>query len=250
MEHEQAQSAMSDYLEGNLPEEIRLEFEEHLSACPACRKDLELLRRSLKLVQHLPPVEAPADFPLRLRRRARKAGLFEYRQRRRAQQRFMVPFESAMVVIMATVGALVITLLVFQSQMQELIVPRQPTVILAEGINQVNQVTRATWSVGGRVHVSGRLVPQGSPLGAPPELDLGFEPGAWKNFRDELPIEISDQMPLATPPLDNDGLVHIVVQIRLTRAGAVPRGEEGRVLPPGRGRSLPGRILPPRGDKE
>jgi len=53
---------MNLYLEGELPESERREFEGHLGACPACRRALED-RRALDLAfSSLPPIEVPPDF--------------------------------------------------------------------------------------------------------------------------------------------------------------------------------------------
>lgn len=53
---------MGLYLEDALPESERREFEEHLGACPACRRALED-RRALDLAfSSLPPIEVPPDF--------------------------------------------------------------------------------------------------------------------------------------------------------------------------------------------
>jgi anti-sigma factor RsiW len=215
MTHDQVQLLLSDYLEENLREDDLQGVQAHLSSCETCRNDLDLLRRALKLVQEMPPVEAPPDFPLRLRRRARKSGLFDSR-RRRFHYRMMVPFESAMVVLLATVGALIFTLLLFQSQLHPVIVQQEPAVILVGDTLQVNSVARVTWQVGGEVHALGKPVPEGSPLGAPYELDLYVPPGNWNLFRSELDrILPGNGLPAGAPASDSRGFVRIVVQIRL-----------------------------------
>jgi anti-sigma factor RsiW len=54
--------AMDLYLDGELSDSERRGFDEHLGACPACRRALED-RRALNLAfSSLPPIEVPPDF--------------------------------------------------------------------------------------------------------------------------------------------------------------------------------------------
>jgi anti-sigma factor RsiW len=45
---------VTDYLEGALPEEERLRFEDHISRCGACTIYLEQIRQTISLLGHLP----------------------------------------------------------------------------------------------------------------------------------------------------------------------------------------------------
>jgi putative zinc finger protein len=218
MDHEQVNSLLSEYLEQNLQADVQQQIEEHLSTCPECRNDLELLRQALRLVQQLPRVEAPADFPARLKRRARKAGLFDSR-RRRADERYMVPFEPAMVIVLATVGALIFTLLLFQNQLQTLFMEEEPTVVMVDNVPQINKLAAVTWDKAGKVHALGREVPVRTPLGAPWELDLCVPPERWAEFRTAVG-EVLDQpeLPIEPPPANADQMVCVIVQVRLKRS--------------------------------
>jgi hypothetical protein len=52
---------LSEYLDGELPENERLALEAHLSGCPQCSTVLEELRRVVKQARGLPPLEPDAD---------------------------------------------------------------------------------------------------------------------------------------------------------------------------------------------
>ena len=45
---------VTDYLEGALPEEAHLRFEDHISRCGACKIYLEQIRQTISLLGHLP----------------------------------------------------------------------------------------------------------------------------------------------------------------------------------------------------
>lgn len=53
---------MDLYLDGELVEAERREFEEHLALCPACRRALEDRRTLDQAFSSLPPIEVPPDF--------------------------------------------------------------------------------------------------------------------------------------------------------------------------------------------
>ena len=45
---------VTDYLEGSLPEEERLRFEDHIERCNGCRVYLEQIRQTVAALGHLP----------------------------------------------------------------------------------------------------------------------------------------------------------------------------------------------------
>ena len=53
---------LSDYLDGEVPAEIRAEIEGHLGACPPCEAFLESLRRTVGLVRDLPTPGLPEEW--------------------------------------------------------------------------------------------------------------------------------------------------------------------------------------------
>jgi anti-sigma factor RsiW len=63
MDHQQAQTAFSDYVDGVLPARDKADLEQHLAACIQCRTELAGLRRALgslgKLKQPAPPMFLP-----------------------------------------------------------------------------------------------------------------------------------------------------------------------------------------------
>ncbi len=74
MDHAQAQSTFSEYLEGNLPERARAEVDQHLAACIQCRTELASFRRTLgslgRLKQPAPPTFS-SDVKQQIYRRSR-----------------------------------------------------------------------------------------------------------------------------------------------------------------------------------
>jgi anti-sigma factor RsiW len=247
MEHEKAQELLSCYVDGTLDAESSQKLEAHLEGCEECQGNLDLLKKTLQVVGKIPSAQAPADFSARLRRKARKAGLFE-RYRRRPATRQMVPFAPTMAVLLAAVGGLVFSLLMFYSQLQSLTVEHPPAVLLVESKEQVNHVARATWAIGGEVRIPGKpQVPPETPLGAPPELELRIPHDAWPVWEKKLK-EKGMQSPDA-PPADADGRLHVIVQIRLKESARLP-GEEDPASSADRPRSPPDPQTPPPGDKE
>jgi anti-sigma factor RsiW len=210
MEHEQAQSKLSEYLEGCLSAERAQELEEHLAGCPECTADLELLKRALNLVHQMPPVEAPPDFSSQVKRRARKAGLFAAR-RRRAATRQLVPIEAVMAVLLAAMGAFVIFLLVFYSELQSVVVEHRPVAILVRTNPEVNLLAQAAWHVDGEVWTIGKQVPKGERLGASPELELILPPTSWPKFLEKLGSGTAT-LPREPPSPGSDGKIHVIVQ--------------------------------------
>jgi hypothetical protein len=247
MEHEQAQKLLSCYLDGTLDPESARKLESHLERCEECKGDLDLLKKTLQVVQKIPPAEAPSDFSARLRRKARKAGLFE-RDRRRPATRQMVPIEATMAVLLAAMGGLVVLLLTVYSQLQFEVPKNPPAVLLVESKDQVNQVARAAWEAGGEVRIPGRPeVPPQTPLGAPPELELRILEKAWPAFERALK-ELGLETPDASGP-GADGRVQVIVQIRI-RAGSPLPGAEDPASSADRPRSPPDPKTTPPGGRE
>lgn len=245
MEHELAHSLLSDYLDGNLPDEAARDLESHLEQCTRCRADLDLLRRALEMIHRLPPVEAPAGFSAQLKRRARKSGLFKSSMSK-AGGRTLVPFEAIMAVLLAAMGALVIFLLVFYSELQTLEVDRPPVALLVTDNREVNLLAGATWEAGGEVRALGRKVPRQSPLGGSPELELIIPPEGWPGFVEVLGEAAQRAgLPARPAPVSRDGRVHVIVQIRTKRPPGAAGTSSSQALP----RTPPGPPPPPPGGK-
>ena len=47
MDHQAAADSFSSYLEGDLPEEVKLALEQHLAICIQCRTELDAFRKAL-----------------------------------------------------------------------------------------------------------------------------------------------------------------------------------------------------------
>jgi anti-sigma factor RsiW len=247
MEHEQAQKLLSCYVDKTLDPKSTQKLETHLEGCRECRGDLDLLKKTLQAIGEIPPAEVPSDFSARLRRKARKAGLFQ-RHRRRSATRQMVPIEASMAVLLAAIGGLVVLLLTVYSQIQFEAPQNPPAVLLVESKDQVNQVARSAWEAGGEVRIPGRpAVPAQAPLGAPPELELHIPEEAWPAF--DRALEKSGLKAPGRPQPDADGRLRVVVQIRLRADAPVP-GEEDPASSADRPRNRPDPESPPPGGKE
>jgi hypothetical protein len=59
MDREQAMRLMGDYLEGDLPEDVRIAFEAHLLSDPVCQEELDRLRAVADEAARLPDGIAP-----------------------------------------------------------------------------------------------------------------------------------------------------------------------------------------------
>jgi anti-sigma factor (TIGR02949 family) len=51
---------VTDYLEGTMPPDLRVEFERHVAACPPCRGYLQQMRGMLRAAGRLREEELPA----------------------------------------------------------------------------------------------------------------------------------------------------------------------------------------------
>ena len=71
MNHLDARNSMEDYLEGELPLELRARFDAHLDDCADCSRFLDQLRRIPGLLQALPDVEPPPMLTHDVMRRVR-----------------------------------------------------------------------------------------------------------------------------------------------------------------------------------
>jgi anti-sigma factor RsiW len=52
---------ISEYLDGELPSELRLEVEEHVDHCSTCETFVDSVRRTRDLAHLLPPLELAPD---------------------------------------------------------------------------------------------------------------------------------------------------------------------------------------------
>lgn len=63
---ERAWELLSQQLDEPLSSQEKQELEEHLAACPSCRKDKEELEQLDQALRHLGEIQAPADFTQRV----------------------------------------------------------------------------------------------------------------------------------------------------------------------------------------
>jgi len=64
MDHEQAQSNFSDYVDGSLPERLRADVDQHLASCIQCRTELTGFRETVGSLGRLKQMKqtAPPSF--------------------------------------------------------------------------------------------------------------------------------------------------------------------------------------------
>jgi Putative zinc-finger len=70
--HEKVREQLSDYLDGGLGESARRRIDGHLAACPPCAAYVDTLRVTVRGVQQLPAVKAPAGAAARIVEQARR----------------------------------------------------------------------------------------------------------------------------------------------------------------------------------
>lgn len=60
---------LSDYFDGNIPQKLKTDLEDHLDNCKECRDLVQGLKITRSLLNDLPKVKASSDFDIRLRER-------------------------------------------------------------------------------------------------------------------------------------------------------------------------------------
>jgi anti-sigma factor RsiW len=58
---------LSDYLDGRLPSDIRVELDQHLAGCAKCAAFMETFRSTVSLLHSLEDADLPEELRLRLR---------------------------------------------------------------------------------------------------------------------------------------------------------------------------------------
>jgi predicted anti-sigma-YlaC factor YlaD len=108
VEHSRVRELFSDYLEGELADDLARELDSHLEGCEDCRKELQSLKQTVAAVSSLGPVQAPEGFTskvhLRLRRRMR------HRPEMASTLEHKIPYETICLIMLAILAALYIIL--------------------------------------------------------------------------------------------------------------------------------------------
>ena len=60
-------SLLSDYIDGRLPADVRIDLEQHLSGCSECTNFVGSFRSTIALLQSLSEDELPEELRLRLK---------------------------------------------------------------------------------------------------------------------------------------------------------------------------------------
>ncbi|MDD5306878.1 MAG: zf-HC2 domain-containing protein [Deltaproteobacteria bacterium] len=72
MDHERARASFTCYHDGDLPDNVRQELEEHLAACPECLVEWEAYQRTVGEVSGLRVLAPPDDFATNIAREIRR----------------------------------------------------------------------------------------------------------------------------------------------------------------------------------
>ena len=83
MDCDYAKKLISLYIDNEMDEKERSEFEEHISSCEACRNELNAISETVKLLRSIPQVELPSSFKKELHEKLVKVKEEENRNRRR-----------------------------------------------------------------------------------------------------------------------------------------------------------------------
>lgn len=243
--HEYYRQLLSEHLDGLLAAPQQQELERHLAGCRQCREELALLRRSLQLVRSLPQVEAPEELRYRLRRRVLRHGVTM--RRRLAGSRWMVPFEAIMAVLLATVGAIVLVLLVSRFPLTVTVTDTTPLELAVHRSEQLYHLAESAWRSGGSVRRLGHLVPAASRLGASDSLELLIPRPRWDAFLAHAG-KLAAGLPARLPAAFRQQQVLVLVRL-VSPATPSPRAGAGPASPPAPPKTPRGRQSPPPGDK-
>jgi len=103
------------YDEGLLSGKDQKAVEEHLAVCEKCRRELSCLRKTVQLLENLPPVEEPAWFQQKIMAGVRKAA-----NKRSIMQKWFYPLRIKIPMqIMATIVIAVLTVYLYRSGDEE-----------------------------------------------------------------------------------------------------------------------------------
>jgi predicted anti-sigma-YlaC factor YlaD len=212
MEHNKAKEALSEYLDGALSLSQKEAIERHLETCAECRADLDILKQTLSLVRRMSPIEAPAHFAQQVRKRARKVG-FD-RKRQGPWTRFMVPYEAALIVLVATVGALIVLqMLLHQTLPTVTTIP--PLFLEVKNQEQLSQVAEIAWGEQAQVSNLGRAVAPGTSIEEAQELMVRVPSIRWRSFLEKLKdVGIPEFYPGKEPA---ESEVFLLVRLRPSR---------------------------------
>ncbi len=149
---------MSDALDGLLQGPDRERFERHLDKCKDCRGQYELLSKSIDLVRSMPHPQAPEELSERIRRRLRRKGAMK---KKATLLRSLVPFEAAIVVMVAAVAVWLFT--VFGGTGITPVAMPHPTVEVT-GAEQAKDLVELALESGWRVVAGGKTIDTAEPI--------------------------------------------------------------------------------------
>ncbi len=107
MKCDNVKERMSEYLDGMLAGDERIEFESHIAGCASCREDLDSLAKTVELVSGLPRMKAPSRLTGNILASARAASIAEQPAAMPSSRGFHILRAigaAAVVVIFAAVG--------------------------------------------------------------------------------------------------------------------------------------------------
>lgn len=108
MEHSRVKELFSDYLDGELADDMARELESHLEGCEDCRNELQSLKQTVAAVASLGPVDAPEGFTSKVHQRLRRR--MRHRPEMASTLEHKIPYETICLIMLAILAALYIIL--------------------------------------------------------------------------------------------------------------------------------------------
>ncbi len=202
MEHEKAQTLLSDYIEGDLDKEMASELESHLDQCSECRTVLESLQKLMGVVRAMPPVRVPENFARRVRRRAYRAGLFGPASAR-SSRRMTAPFVGMWATwgLMLAIGLVLVIVFIAQHQI-EILSERGQLIVSA-------QPAELEYLQGSARELGLKISPA---RGDQDALIILVPKDRWKDLYEQLKSHSVDKLiPSTAPEPDQKGIIHLLV---------------------------------------
>lgn len=95
------------HLDGKLDQNLSNEINQHLTNCPDCRKEANLLRESWKSLDEFTPIDAPSDFSQKVLKRAEQEAIQPTPQKIQVFPGWLPYVTSAAIFVLLFIGTLI-----------------------------------------------------------------------------------------------------------------------------------------------
>jgi len=120
MKCSEVEKHLSEYMDGEIPQGLRLQMETHLSGCGPCRVKLESLRSTASVLGQTPKAVTPPDFIKRLHDRIEKETWTQ-----KIRRTLFVPFQIKIPLELATAAALGLLIFFIAQPIQQHFLPKK-----------------------------------------------------------------------------------------------------------------------------